>query len=617
MPVRIPMLAKRVPLAIALALMVGCQPLGVTKPPTAPEVELPSIAKTVVSNLQASLSGVVTGPSHLVANNAAGLVANNAAGYRTMALAMGTVPHALVYLTNPNEQFYAGADGKALFALTDENGAYSFAKAPAGVPVIVTVLLEKNRRLVGFLNPAKGANAYDVDLATTVVTEFLRDQARLSNRTMADFPALATELPGIVELTRKLLADGKMHFRQQDSDPSDYLDLSVNGIPAMCHDYVRAFAASNKALSDAWTRLLGHRPLLIEDLDVGQPPGMQLIAVAASGETIYTAAINNSSLVITETASGSAPRTLVSTERVAGIDYIGGMTASGSMLYLGAPAYGQLQIDTTLPQSDLLIDTSSGATGSNFVSGNSGFNPGANGSAYDLLQQGDWLYLSSPLTNELFRYHLDAKGAAVGVERVAGVSARSQDATFFNGDAPANGAQVRLNVPTGLAYREVGGQPYLYFADTLNHRIRRTLLSSPSFTTETVLGTATTVYGHMLKPPGLLEDGKIKGSTAADLDDPRGVPRQSASLFFPKDLLFDGAGRMFIADNDHRRIRMFDGTRVYTVAGTVAGAPMVTGDSRRSGLGEVASIALDASGNVLVADMRSNRLRRLRLPFGL
>ncbi|MNU09411.1 hypothetical protein D3C72_2559570 [compost metagenome] len=62
---------------------------------------------------------------------------------------------------------------------------------------------------------------------------------------------------------------------------------------------------------------------------------------------------------------------------------------------------------------------------------------------------------------------------------------------------------------------------------------------------------------------------------------------------------------------------MFDGQKVYTLAGTEPGVASAIGDSRRAGLGEVASIAFDKDGNLLIADGRSNKLRRLWLKFGL
>ncbi|MNY48044.1 hypothetical protein D3C86_1833490 [compost metagenome] len=45
----------------------------------------------------------------------------------------------------------------------------------------------------------------------------------------------------------------------------------------------------------------------------------------------------------------------------------------------------------------------------------------------------------------------------------------------------------------------------------------------------------------------------------------------------------------------------------------MAGASEVNGDSRRAGLGEIWSMALDADGNLVIADGRSNKLRRLWL----
>lgn len=621
-------------LLIILMSLTGCLLPGVGPgmspkiPPISSEDGLPVTAGGgLVSNNGANLAGNVTGPSYLISNNVGGLISNNVGGYRTLALALAPVQKAVVYLTSPNEQFYAGANGDALFTFTDEAGNYAFKLAPAEAPIIVTVLLPKNRRLVGFLMSRKGENHLDVDLASTVVTEFLRDQARLSHRTFGSYQALATELPEILRLTRSLIEDGSLRFRQKADDPEDALDLSVNGLAAMRHAYVRAFAASNKPLSDAWKRLLGYRPLLLDEVEVGLPADMKAIAVAAGSGSIYTAALNYAELMLTQT-SASGSRSVARVSRAKNIDYIGGMAISGERLFVGAARVGQLELDPAVPSNvDYFFDVSWDASDSpvmvpapNLL----GFNNTASElgtdsfSACDVDVHGNQVFVASELTNEVFRFGLDAQHSATGLERLAGVPLASQSSeTFFTGDAPTPGIETRLNKPMAVTYHEEGGKPYLYVADTLNHRIRRIDLNTAGFPTETVLGRGAIAYGNMLMPPGPAEDGKTSSSQPMDLDNPEGIAKDLASLNFPHKMVFDAAGRMFFADSDHRRVRMFDGTKVYTLAGTEAGAPSVIGDSRRSGLGEIASLSFDSNGDLLLADARSNKLRRLRLQFGL
>lgn len=606
-------------LALALTL-AACNPLpgllglgapdGASGPVSSPDGNPFGAVGGHVSNNKASLSGVVLGPP--------ALVSNNTAGYRTQAEADRPVPKAVVYLTAPDERFYGGDDGKAIFTITDDEGRYTFKAAPSDAPVIVTVLLAQNRRMVGFLIPKQGKNAYDVDLATTVVAEFLRDQARLAGRSMADYPALATELPTILTLTRELIASDKLQVS----------DLGVNAIPAMRHAYVRAFGADNKALSDAWKRLLGYRPLLIDEVETGLGAEYTTLSVhvAEDGST-YTAGVTNFNLEINRRKPDGSFETITSAPRVDWIDYVGGMLVKDGTLHVGAPS-GELFAHYGF---DLSVPFAGDKYANNTYFARSGF--AADESvlpfhAFDLATKGDDFYASNDAGNEIVRYRIDPAdpdlaydddGWQIAQEAEVVAGDRNAPAAFDPAqNNPVAGSAARFNYPTGITLRTVGGTDYLYVADTLNHRIRRINLASRQ--TETVLGTGDVAYGNTLKPPGALEDGKLAGSAAAgypDIDSPDGVPASKVRLMFPHKVVFDASGSMFIADQDHRRVRMYDGTKVYTLAGTEAGAPSAIGDSRRAGLGEVASIAFDPDGNLLIADGRSSKLRRLWLKFGL
>ncbi|MNX47156.1 NHL repeat protein [compost metagenome] len=598
---------------ILAATLAGCLPLnsmtGVGHSDVPSFGAVGGSKDTLVSNNSASLAGVIRGP--------ATLVSNNVAGYRAQAYEDAPAQQAVVYLTAPDERFYAGDDGKAIFTVTDDQGRYAFKAAPAEVPVVVTVLLAQNRRLVGFMIPKKGANTYDVDLATTVVAEFFRDQARLAKRSMADYPALTNELPEIIRLTRELINSGKLPVP----------DLEVNAIPAMRHAYVRAFGADDQALSDAWKRLLGYRPLLLDEVDAKLEPGLNALSVhVAEDGSLYTAGFNNFDLQIVRRKLDGSLETITKAPRNEWIDYVGGMLAVGDTLHVGAAGSSHYGFDllTSFNPDDLFENNSlwfeSGATANDDTRS---FTP------FDLAYKDGWFYATSDSTNEVVRYHapadydFDENGEmfASNLEVVAGD--RDEATTFVPGQdaAASNGSAARLNYPSTLTLQTVGGKDYLYVSDTLNHRIKRIDLSSPTFSTETVLGFASmTPYGNMLKPPGALEDGKLPQSKTqgfTDLDSPEGVPKAKATLAYPHKVVFDAQGRMFIADQDHRRVRMFDGQKVYTLAGTEPGVASAIGDSRRAGLGEVASIAFDKDGNLLIADGRSNKLRRLWLTFGL
>ncbi len=117
----------------------------------------------------------------------------------------------------------------------------------------------------------------------------------------------------------------------------------------------------------------------------------------------------------------------------------------------------------------------------------------------------------------------------------------------------------------------------LYIADSGNERIRRV---DPSGTISTMAGTGV---------PGYSGDGGP--AVAAQFDGPRG-------------LAGDGAGNLYVADDNNNRIRRIDPSGVITtVAGT--GAADFSGDggpARSAQLNHPRGVAVDGRGNVFIAD---------------
>ncbi len=154
----------------------------------------------------------------------------------------------------------------------------------------------------------------------------------------------------------------------------------------------------------------------------------------------------------------------------------------------------------------------------------------------------------------------------------------------YNGDGvPATNATVR---PAGVAV-DVNGN--LFIADWNNHRIRKVDTN----------GTITTVAGN--GSPGFSGDGG---------------PATSASLAFVEAVAVDGSGNLFIADMDNNRIRKVDTNGIIT---TVAGkGPAVYGSYSGDGgpatnanLNAPYGVAVDAAGNLFIADMDNNRIRKV------
>jgi sugar lactone lactonase YvrE len=152
----------------------------------------------------------------------------------------------------------------------------------------------------------------------------------------------------------------------------------------------------------------------------------------------------------------------------------------------------------------------------------------------------------------------------------------------YNGDGiPA--ASARLNYPKGV---EVGPDGSVYIGDANNHRVRRV---SPSGTITTVAGT---------------------GSAGFSGD---GASATSARLNTPRNVTFDSAGNLYIADDENCRVRRVDNAGVIsTVAGsTTCGYGGDGGPATAARLGRVRDVAVDAAGNLYIADEENNRIRRV------
>jgi sugar lactone lactonase YvrE len=210
----------------------------------------------------------------------------------------------------------------------------------------------------------------------------------------------------------------------------------------------------------------------------------------------------------------------------------------------------------------------------------------------------------------------------------------------FSGDGGPAGAAT-LHWPHGLAVDPAGAG--LYIADSANHRVRRVDLAS---------GTITTVAGG--DSPGAGGDGGP--ATAAQLQDPKAVyaapsgdlyiadsgnerirrvdrtgtittsggtgiagysgdggPATAAQFDGPRAVAGDGAGNLYVADDNNHRIRRIDGAGVVTtLAGTgAAGFSGDGGPATAAQLDHPRGVAVDGRGNVFVADSMSARVRMI------
>jgi sugar lactone lactonase YvrE len=208
----------------------------------------------------------------------------------------------------------------------------------------------------------------------------------------------------------------------------------------------------------------------------------------------------------------------------------------------------------------------------------------------------------------------------------------------FTGDGGPAGAAT-LHWPHGLAVDRTGSS--LYIADSANHRIRRVDLASGTITT--VAGSATPGFGGDGGPAtaALIQDPKaVYAAPSGDLYiadsgnervrrvDPTGTittvagtgvtgyggdggPATAAQFDGPRSVAGDGAGNLYVADDNNHRIRRIDPTGVVTtVAGT--GTAGSTGDGGPAGSAQLdhpRGVAVDGGGNVFIADTMSHRVR--------
>jgi sugar lactone lactonase YvrE len=207
----------------------------------------------------------------------------------------------------------------------------------------------------------------------------------------------------------------------------------------------------------------------------------------------------------------------------------------------------------------------------------------------------------------------------------------------FSGDGSA-ATNASLYNPLGVAVDAAGN---LFIADKGNNRIRK--VNTGGIIT-TVAGNGSSGYSGdggaainagLYNPAGVAVDGfgnlfiadrsnRIRKvdtngiiTTVAGNGDSGysgdGDAATNASLYLPQGVAVDASGNFFIADRSNNRIRKVDTNGIIT---TVAG----NGDSGYSGDGGAATnnslflpsgVALDASGNLFIADFVNNRIRNV------
>jgi len=153
----------------------------------------------------------------------------------------------------------------------------------------------------------------------------------------------------------------------------------------------------------------------------------------------------------------------------------------------------------------------------------------------------------------------------------------------YNGDGIA-ATTAELDLPAGVAVDAAGN---VYIADRDNQRIR--MVDAGTGEISTIAGT---------------------GSAGYNFD---GIPATSAQLNYPQGVAVDGAGNVYVADTVSNIIRKFTpGGNISTVAGSgIWGYNSDDIAATSAWLASPTGVAVDAAGNIYIAEFAGMRIRKV------
>jgi len=141
------------------------------------------------------------------------------------------------------------------------------------------------------------------------------------------------------------------------------------------------------------------------------------------------------------------------------------------------------------------------------------------------------------------------------------------------------GVTAQFNNPHGVA---IDSSRNVYVADSNNHRIRK------------------------ITPSG--EVSTLAGSGAAGFADGTGT---AAKFRFPRGIAIDSSGTIYVADQINHRIRKITAEGVVTTLAGSGTAGFFDGASTDAQFSSPLGVAVDAAGNVYVADTSNHRIRKI------
>jgi len=186
------------------------------------------------------------------------------------------------------------------------------------------------------------------------------------------------------------------------------------------------------------------------------------------------------------------------------------------------------------------------------------------------------------------QYNERVRKITASTNKISTIAGRN--GTGYNGDGILADS-AKLNNPAAVAVDDSGN---VYIADKLNNRVREI---------RAVTGLIRTLAGT--------------GSAGYNGD---GIIDTTAKLYYPSGLAVDASGNVYIADQYNSRIRKITVSTglISTIAGTDStgyNGDGILADSAR--LGMPSGVALDAAGNVYIADQGNNRIRKIDAITGI
>ncbi len=555
---------------------------------------------------------VTTGSGSMVAAGAGNIVAagagNLGAGRRLLAIAQQPLAGARITLVDAAGEAVRGRDGKPLTATTDATGGYTF---PTGVPargVRVVVDLGAKGQLQAIAPNRRTQAPVDVDLISTLSSGYIVSQYV---KPQADPRATLDRLPPDVEAETRAraaaaLAGGKVaapsrldagtvdatvaSLRKEDACFDEQMEtvrkLLVIGAESAAATDGPALSATIVPVGLAYDAGKAELYFLDQGLIRKLTPAGRIVTVAGSGQRGGADGAGRAATFRFPTALAFGP---------------------GGRVYVADTGDYKIRVvntaDATNPVTTLAGSGVSGAA-DGIGQAASFFNP--SGTVVD--QDGN-LYVADWLNHKIRKVRPDGTVTTFAGSGTAG-------------DADGPGAQATFNGPRGLA-RDAAGNLYVTQNDSAAIRkvapdgaVSTIALRSPEllYGPDAIAldGSGNVYVTHTFGVAKITADGTttiLAGGLTHGMADGTGA---SALFTAPTGIAVSAAGDVFVADTGNNALRKISPMGVVT---TIAGSGRsdANGAAAAALFNNIAAIVGNAAGELYVADSGSNTVRKVGL----